>query len=136
MERTRALWLYLCTRATWVRVFLGSLLWLGLTVAVVGSYLLVQADLTLFLSFGGVGVGTYGLGYLVGNWWALTAPLLSVMGLTVLLVVTASNDPDFGLVLGAIWLFFAAPLFFLTRAGIGRRQRESVMRAPLSRPDH
>jgi hypothetical protein len=124
MQPTRALWLYLCTRATWIRVFVGSLLWLGLTVALFGTYVLVNSDQTGVLLFGGMLAGAYGLGYLVGNWWAFVTPMLLVIGLIVLLFVDASDDPDFGLVFWAIILFVAAPLFFLVKAGIGRRRRQ------------
>jgi hypothetical protein len=122
IEPTKALWLYLCSRPTWVRVFLGPLLWIGLNVALVGCYALVPSDQTGSLWLLGFFVGAYGLGYLVGNWWAIAAPLLLMVGATVLLFVDVSDDPDFGLLLIGI-LLFAALLFFLIKVGIDRRQR-------------
>jgi hypothetical protein len=72
--------------------------------------------------FAGFFLTTYGLGYLVGNWWAIAVPLLLMIGATVDLFVEVSNDPDFGLFVVGIVLL-AALLFFAIKVGIDGRQR-------------
>jgi hypothetical protein len=127
IQPSKTFWFYLCGRPMWVRVVLGPLLWIALLAAVAGSYALsyavTQSDQTALLLFGGVYAGTYALGYLVGTWWALAAPLLLVVAVNVLLFVSVSDDPDFGLLFWGIWLFIGGPFFFLIKFGIGRRQR-------------
>jgi hypothetical protein len=126
IQPPKALWLYLCGCRTWVRVVLGPLLWLALNAVLAGCFVLIGAlypsDQAGLLLFGGFFLSTYGLGYLVGSWWAIAAPLLLTIGVTVDLFVEVSNDPDFGLFVVGIVLL-AALLFFSIKVGIDGRQR-------------
>jgi hypothetical protein len=126
IQPPKALWLYLCGRPMWVRVVLAPLLWLALNVVLAGCFALIYAlypsDQASVLLFAGFFLSTYGLGYLVGNWWAVAAPLLLMIGVTVDLFVEVSNDPDFGLFVVGIVLL-AALLFFAIKVGIDGRQR-------------
>ena len=65
----------------------GPLLWVGLNVPLVALFTFTDWDSAALMLFGGIFGGAYGLGYLVGDWWALALPLPLSLGVSVYVVV-------------------------------------------------
>jgi hypothetical protein len=108
-------------------VIFGPLLWVGLNVPLVALFTFTDWDSAALMLFGGIFGGAYGLGYLVGDWWALALPLPLSLGVSVYVVVGAPDCPECW---SATWAIFAAMLFAVG-AGIRRRQRSAP---PVAKP--
>ena len=93
------------TKRFWLNLSLGTATWLGLCAASTGLYALASIwDVLALMALGMDAVATVLLGYLVGNWWALAAPLLVFVGLDVALAL--SGDPSAGATAVIIWPVF------------------------------
>ena len=109
------------------RVVLGSAFWLAICV---GSLTLATAEhaggsVALFV-FGVWAAASYALGFYVGNWWAIVAPVTLVVAFEALLVylgeTTSGNDEGIAF---SIWIFaiVMAPIVGLVCLGVKQGER-------------
>ena len=86
-----------------VRIVGCAVLWVGVAAGLTELYGLISTGTMALVVLAGVGAASVGVGYLVGDWWALVGPVGSVGVLSFALFAYAGNDPGAGFAVVALW---------------------------------
>jgi hypothetical protein len=109
-----------------VRLFVGSVLWFAASWGATAIY--SGSSVTFYAWLVGEGAASVGLGWLVGNWWALLGPALAGAVLSIGVIEYSPGDSE---VIPLVWLFGVAPVAACIYAGIRIRSgQESSQASP------